>query len=33
MQELDYFSSVLSWFTMSLLHSHDVSKFILDFFR
>jgi hypothetical protein len=31
MQELEYFSSVLSWFTLSQLHSLDFSKFILDF--
>ena len=27
MQELEYFSSVLSWFTLSQLHSLDFSKF------
>ena len=32
MQELEYFSSVLSWFTLSQLHSLDFSKFILDFY-
>ena len=33
MQELEYFSSVLMWFTLSQLHSLDFSKFILVFFR
>ena len=33
MQELKYFSSVFPWFTMSMLHSLDVSKFMLDLFR
>jgi hypothetical protein len=32
-QELEYFSSILSWFCLSHLHSLDFSKFILDFFR
>ena len=32
MQELEYFSSFLSWFTLSQLHSLDFSKFILDFY-
>ena len=32
-QELNYFSSVLSWFTLSLLHSLDVSKFIFFLFK
>jgi len=33
MQELEYFSSVLSWFTLLELHFHDFSKFILNFFH
>ena len=31
MQELEYFSSVLLWFTLSQLHSIDFSKFIFRF--
>jgi hypothetical protein len=33
MQELEYFSSVLLWFTLSQLHTLDFSKYILNFFR
>jgi hypothetical protein len=33
MQELEYFSSFFSWFTVSQLHSLDFLKFILNFFR
>ena len=32
MQEVEYFSSVLSRFTLSQLHSLHFSKFILDFY-
>ena len=31
MQEWDYFSSVLPWFTMSQLHSHDFFKVHFEF--
>ena len=33
MQELEYFSSVLLWFTLSRLHSLDFSKFIVAIFQ
>jgi hypothetical protein len=33
MKDLEYFFSVLSWFTLSPLYSEGVSTFILEFFR
>jgi hypothetical protein len=33
MRELEYFSSVSLWFTLTQLHFLDFSKFILNFFR